>query len=263
MVMNHVSNKEREDRNNPMGFKRNVPFNDLPLITTLNLSEIYTDKLSPLISDLNQISTHLDGLKSKKEIIGELWQQEYKYSNLIENIKDDNETIALAYAHQNKINYSNLQINAMSKVLSKDKTGVRKQIKGQRVYIRDNFGPVYTPPGQGTVIKKLLADLRVFNQAELKIPFWIKIVLEHYQYESIHPLYDGNGRSGRVILLNELMGHLNTNVPIQISKEIFDTQQLYYSALNAPRLKNDYTEIIEYFMGVFEEALIRTLNELE
>jgi Fic family protein len=262
MVINHVNNKDREERENPMGFKRNIPFNKLPLLTSIDLSEIYTNKLSPLINDLNQISSHLDGIEAKKSIIDELWQEEYKYSNLIENIKDDNQTIALAYNHQSKITYSNLQINAISKVLSKDKPGIRRQIKGKRVYIRDNFGPVYTPPSQGTVIKKLLADLRVFNQSEISIPFWIKIVLEHYQYESIHPLYDGNGRSGRIMLLNELMSHLNTNIPIQISKEIFDTQQLYYSALNAPRLKNDYSQIIEYFMGVFEEALIRTLNEV-
>jgi Fic family protein len=72
---------------------------------------------------------------------------------------------------------------------------------------------IYTPPSGETVIREKLANLEKFINADNRIDPLIKMALMHYQFEAIHPFADGNGRTGRILLLLHLKLSGLLNIP--------------------------------------------------
>lgn len=263
LVMAHYRAQEREKIDNPMGFDREKPFDALPLLSSIDISTLLSKQQLAHIDELKMMASHLKDMTPQKEILEKLWSEEFRYSNLIEGIEDSDGGLKNAWSLiENHPNYSIDQIEALSQEITPDKAGIRKLKKGCRVRIAGGGMIQYTPPKSRKVIVNQLNDLENIA-TNGKFNFFALIPLEHFQYESTHPLWDGNGRSGRLIMLKRLMEMLDTQIPLQLSLSIFETRALYYSALNAPRLKNDYNELIDYFLDVFESALIYTLNECE
>jgi len=124
---------------------------------------------------------------------------------------------------------------------------------------------VYTPPQDKTEILDLLTNfINHFNKQDDLSPL-INLAILHYQFESIHPFYDGNGRTGRILnvlylILNELI-----EVPIlYLSSYIINNKPEYYRLLNKTNKTGDWEEWILFMLRAVEstsrDTIIRITN---
>lgn len=114
---------------------------------------------------------------------------------------------------------------------------------------------VYVPPPH-TEVTECLSDFEKFiNNEEIDTPDLIKIAILHYQFESIHPFLDGNGRIGRLLipLYIQSKGMLEKSC-LYISDYIEKNKDTYYDMLTRVRTNNDMIGWIKFFL----EAVIET-----
>ncbi len=114
---------------------------------------------------------------------------------------------------------------------------------------------VYVPP-IASEINNCLNDLEKFiNNDKINTPDLVKIAMIHYQFESIHPFLDGNGRTGRIIIPLYLLNKGIITTPcFYISNYIEENKNAYYDFLSRVRTNNDMISWIKFFL----EATIET-----
>ena len=143
-------------------------------------------------------------------------------------------------------------------VVEPNKTGVRKlEVKIKN----DRTGKIlYTPPVTEQVIRDLLKNLEDFiNNHEDGIDPLVKMAMFHYQFESIHPFLDGNGRVGRILMILYLVMTGRLKFPVlYLSGYIQDHKNLYYNHLREANISNDYKNLILYMLKAVEEQSKRT-----
>jgi len=125
---------------------------------------------------------------------------------------------------------------------------------------------VYTPPQDKAEILDLLTNfINHFNQLDNDLSPLINLAVLHYQFESIHPFYDGNGRTGRILnilylILNELI-----DVPIlYLSSYIIENKPEYYRLLNRTNRDGKWEEWIMFMLKAVEstskDTILRITN---
>jgi Fic family protein len=125
---------------------------------------------------------------------------------------------------------------------------------------------IFIPPNQ-ELISELMSDLESFlhNQA-IQIPALIKIAIAHYQFETIHPFLDGNGRIGRLLIPLFLVDQKILEKPLLYISAFFEKDKsLYYDNLTRVRTKSDMTQWLKYFLvGILDtsENAIETLTRV-
>ena len=115
---------------------------------------------------------------------------------------------------------------------------------------------VYVPPNI-VDLPDLMSDLEKFiNVDNWNVPNLIKIAILHYQFETIHPFLDGNGRIGRLIIPLYLLDKNMLSKPCFYISDFFEKHRTeYYDALNRVRLNNDLIGWIKFFLrAVIETA---------
>ncbi|MDD4847639.1 MAG: Fic/DOC family N-terminal domain-containing protein [Bacteroidales bacterium] len=122
-------------------------------------------------------------------------------------------------------------------------------------------------PPQQQLVNDLMGDLEKFlNNDQLNVPALIKIAIAHYQFETIHPFLDGNGRMGRLLITLFLVKEKCLNQPLLYLSTYFEkNKNLYYDNLSNVRLKNDMLQWIKYFLVGIEQTAsqaVETLSEI-
>jgi Fic family protein len=129
--------------------------------------------------------------------------------------------------------------------------------------LKDGSGrTVYTPPQDPEEIKSLMRDLeRFINESDLfDADPLIKMALIHHQFESIHPFYDGNGRTGRIINVLYLVKEGLLDIPVlYLSQHIVRNKRTYYDLLQRVRIDDVWEDWVLYMLEAVEMTAGRTL----
>lgn len=248
---------------------------------------------------LNLASRSLAELKGESKtipnidiLINTLSLQESKESSEIENIVTTQDDLFKSQLENGSINFATKEvqqyaaallhgfnlikqhdlftsnhIQEIQAVLEPNKQGFRKIIG---TALKNSLGAiVYTPPQAYSQIIELMSNLdNYINLPELHdIDPLIKMAIIHHQFESIHPFYDGNGRTGRIINILYLvyMGLLDIPV-LYLSRYINQNKSDYYRLLQDVRTNGSWSEWVTWMLnGVHETAqqtisLIRKIN---
>ena len=152
----------------------------------------------------------------------------------------------------------------LQKTLLKNDAGFRTQ---SGTVLKDSNGnTVYVPPQDKNIILDLMKNLEDFinNNDFSHVDPLIKMAVIHYQFESIHPFYDGNGRVGRIIniLYLILQGLLDSPI-LYLSSYIIDNKSRYYDVLQNVRVYNNWEDMILYLLKSIEHTAEQTTQVIK
>jgi Fic family protein len=149
----------------------------------------------------------------------------------------------------------------LQSMIEPSKTGVRKT-PGTNLVNSVTGQIIYTPPQSETEIRDLLKNLEEYmNNLEDGIDPLIKMALIHYQFESIHPFYDGNGRTGRILnVLYLVLNNLLDSPILYLSNYINKNKSDYYKLFTEFRENNNYEDWIIYILKGIEETSKNTIE---
>ena len=224
-------------------------------------------------------------------LINSLILQEAKDSSEIENIITTHDELYqssldisnISHATKEVQNYSRALLKGFdlvkdnSLLLTRHIVDIQQELEGNVAGIRKQSGTVlknqatgeviHTPPQEETTIRKLLDNLEQYINTNDGIDPLIKMAIIHYQFETIHPFYDGNGRTGRIInilylVLNELL-----DLPIlYLSSYIIKHKADYYRLLQEVRTKGSWEEWIIYMLEGIEQTAtkqVQLINDIK
>ena len=160
---------------------------------------------------------------------------------------------------------------AIQAELEQNNAGFRKlpgtTLKDQRNSV------VYTPPQDPAQVVALMSDLERFinDDAVFDADPLIKMAIVHHQFESIHPFYDGNGRTGRIVNVLYLVNQGLLDIPVlYLSSAIMRSKPDYYRLLQAVREEADaperWQEWVLYLLAAVEttaQQTIRTVTDIK
>lgn len=270
-------------------FNKDIPYNDLPILppkqdleTTAVLRKTIT--ASRALSKLNGAITNLP---NPKLFLDTIHLQEAKASSEIENIITTNDDLYQAVIADKKfdnpaakevISYKEALWHALDRLekkpflttnlcidivqrIKQNSSGIRKTPGTTLSNIKGEV--IYTPPSGEAVIRDKLANLEKFINEENKLDPLIKMALMHYQFEAIHPFADGNGRTGRILLLLYLKLEKLLDVPaIYLSEYIINNKTAYYNKLRVVTEKEDWEGWILYMLDMVEITAQKGLERL-
>ena len=272
-----------------MGKSYSIP--TLPLAFDVESKEILrqVNKANRALAELKGVATTIP---NEAILINTLTLQEAKESSEIENIvttQDDlykaeidvgkqlitaatkevlryRETLQLGFQLvKEEAQLSNKIVKKIQMYLVGNQAGFRSQAG---TMLKNGQGEtVYTPPQSRDDIERAMANLEAFiNRPEMcEIDPLIKMAIIHHQFESIHPFYDGNGRTGRIINVLYLVINRLLDLPIlYLSRYITQNESQYYSLIQAIRDKGEENSrewqewILFILKGVEQTALDTT-----
>jgi len=144
--------------------------------------------------------------------------------------------------------------------LEQNDGGIRTQ-SGTNLKNQATGEVIYTPPQHYQDIVKLMTNLEQFinDESMLGVDPLVKMAVIHHQFESIHPFYDGNGRTGRIINILYLVSQGLLDIPIlYLSGYIIQTKQEYYQLLQDVRDNDSWEKWIIYLLEGVEVTSKRT-----
>lgn len=102
------------------------------------------------------------------------------------------------------------------------------------------------------------------HNSKIKTPHLIKVAIAHYQFETIHPFLDGNGRIGRLFITLYLVANEVLEKPLLYLSDFFEKNRtLYYDNLMKVRLQNDLGQWLNFFLTGIIQTATSALNTLK
>ncbi|MDP2642543.1 MAG: Fic/DOC family N-terminal domain-containing protein [Candidatus Peregrinibacteria bacterium] len=151
-------------------------------------------------------------------------------------------------------------------IVEPNKHGIRKL--GVKIMNDLTKEILYTPPEGETHIRDFLANVEEFiNKDDDGIDPLVKSAVFHYQFESIHPFLDGNGRVGRILIILYLIMAKRLDLPVLfLSGYIMKHKKSYYECLHKANSKGDLLDVIMFMLRAIEEqaeATVITIQKIE
>jgi len=263
---------------------RDRPFDDLPMLPPA------FDAESPEIMracirasrSLSEMKGFIETIPEKKILLELLPLQESESSSAIENIVSSKKRLFMATSGNldpndrftKEIVGYNKALNAASgkipdigtmKTICSIILDTPVEFRGEDDELVGLFSigskkPVYTPPS-GRCIPSLMKNLQEYIFTDDDLDPLIKMAIIHYQFEAIHPFFDGNGRSGRILNVIYLQYSKLLNDPILfLSGYIIHHKTRYYELLNAVSTEGGWEKWILFMLDAIDETSRRTIG---
>ena len=254
--------------------------------------EIETTKVLKRTISANRALAKLNGvakiIPNQAILINSLVLQEAKDSSEIENIITTHDELYLASLNIADVTNEAKEVQKYSQALLKgyelvknnklllkkyvieiqeeleqNNAGVRKQ-SGTNLKNAHTGEVVFTPPQNYETIQELLANLEKFINEPNDVDPLVNMAIIHYQFETIHPFYDGNGRTGRIINILYLILQDLLDIPIlYLSRYIIQNKSDYYRLLQEVRTEGKMQEWILYMLDGVEQTSLETIELVE
>jgi len=270
-------------------FDPKVPYNNLPLLPPK--ADVETKSILRKVISAGRALAQLNGtllnLPNPTLFLDTIYLQEAKASSEVENIITTNDELYKSLVADRKVEDSATkevfsykealwlgleQLKTKPFITTNLCIKIVQCIKQNSASIRVMPGTtlsnaagkiVYTPPSGEAVIRKKMANLEKFVNEDNGIDPLIKMALMHYQFEAIHPFSDGNGRTGRILLLLYLKLSGLLDIPaIYLSEYIIKNKSEYYQKLRGVTEKNEWEAYILYMLDMIEETSAKGLERL-
>lgn len=248
------------------------------------------NKANKMLAELKGLATTIP---NEQILISSLTLQEAKESSEVENIVTTQDDIYRASVSINQelqsaatkevLNYREALQHGFNLVRKRQllTNNVIKEIQERLEYNRAGFRTmpgtalkrndgtvVYTPPQDANEIAEYMKNLERFINDDSMCDFdpLVKMAIIHHQFESIHPFYDGNGRTGRIINVLYIVQNRLLDLPIlYLSRYITRNKAEYYRLIQAIRDKNsdnasEWEEWILFMLRAVEETAFDTIN---
>lgn len=163
---------------------------------------------------------------------------------------------------------TNNQILGVQQILERNRAGFRT-LPGTELKNRETGEVIYTPPQNHLQIVELMSQLEKFINDDSRDDCdpLIKMALVHFQFESIHPFYDGNGRTGRIVNVLYLVSKGLLNIPVlYLSRYIIQNKMEYYRLLQAVRDEGVWEEWLLFMLqgvAVTSQQTIRIIQMIK
>lgn len=232
------------------GIAATIPSQSI-LINTLGIQEA---KDSSAIENI--ITTHDEIYKSGLNLESFKSLEAKEVQNYIEAMKTGFELCTNTGLITNKT------ILQIQEILEGNRAGFRK-LPGTTLKSTATGDVIYTPPQDPQEIIKLMTNLEKFINDRTLCDYdpLIKMAIIHYQFESIHPFYDGNGRTGRIINILYLILEKLQNLPIlYLSNFIIKNKSEYYRLLQEVREKNNWEEWLLFIIEGVDVTARETIS---
>jgi len=267
-----------------------IPYNALPLLPPHAEIES-TNILKKTISAsraLSELKGAITNLPNPTLFIDTINLQEAQASSAIENIittqdelfkasiaekKNENPATKEVMHYKDALWYGVEQIEkrpilttnlfvALMQIIKENQSGIRNA-PGTQLKNPATGKVVYTPPEGEQIIREKLKNLEDFIHAEDDIDPLVKMAIIHYQFEAIHPFFDGNGRTGRIILLLYLKMTELLNLPaLYLSNYIIEHKDQYYTNLRKVTEEGNWEDWIFYMLDMVEQTALKGRNQI-
>ena len=259
-------------------------------LTNLPLThQIETQKVLKKAISANRALANLNGvariIPNSTILINSLVLQEAKDSSEIENIITTHDELYRANLDMESVtneakevqNYKEALLRGFSlvsdtklllkkhiieiqEILEQNDAGIRKQA-GTNLKNAQTGEVIYTPPQDYETIQELLTNLEIYINEPNDIDSLINMAIIHHQFESIHPFYDGNGRTGRIINILYLILKDLLDIPVlYLSRYIITHKADYYRLLQEVRTEDKWEEWILYILEAVEQTSLETIE---
>ncbi|MGA0241370.1 MAG: Fic family protein [Candidatus Marinamargulisbacteria bacterium] len=274
-----------------MQINPNEPFNDLPLLPPKE--EIETKAILKASIMANRKLAELKGLAetipNQSIFINTLSLKEAQYSSEIENIitttdelyqalsiPDKNMDSAtkevlkykdalwkgFSYLQDRPFLTTNIITDIQAELMQHD-SGIRS-LPGTALKNAMTGNVIYTPPVGEQLIRDKLKNLEDYLHSEDGVDPLIKLAVMHYQFEAIHPFYDGNGRTGRILNVLYLVQQNLIQLPIlYLSHHIIENKNRYYTLLREVTFKKEYEPWIMFILTCIKQSAEETILKIQ
>ncbi len=273
-----------------MNFDPRKPYNDLPLLPPD--TEIETRAILKKAITAGRALAELKGLgdtiPNQSILVNSLILQEAKASSEIENIITTNDALFRAFSAktgsvdpatkevlryrqalwegyrtlgQRPLLTTNLFIEVVQ-TIKENKAGIRK-VPGTTISNAATGEVIFTPPEGENIIRDKLKNLETYIHEEDNVDPLIKLSIIHYQFETIHPFLDGNGRTGRILNILFLVLHDLLDFPaLYLSKYIIENKADYYRLLRGVTRQAEWEPWILYMLDAVEQTALYTRDKI-
>ena len=233
------------------GVAQTIPNQSL-LINTLSIQE------SKDSSEVESIVTTHDELFQFDQNSSE------KFSPAAKEVHRYNKSLFYGFQELKKRPITNNLLIEIVKIITERDSGFRN-VSG--TVLKNTKGDIiYTPPQNPTEIIESMVNLEQFiNDSEASnLDPLVKMAIIHHQFESIHPFFDGNGRTGRILNILYLISQDILDIPIlYLSRYITQNKDDYYILLQKVRDEGDWESWILFILQALESTATQTISTIE